>query len=827
MTLRAFGRPCSLPTDGVVTPPIGKPPGPGPSGGHEKHPGLAAARLTFVFQRSALSLCFGLLTCGLAGATDHIATPSPEPASPGARDDNLATVLLQVEISQTLLRQVRQDIHNAQEDVTQTVDVGTIEATLDSARQRQSGPHQAESSLVQLMELETRLAGHADQLHQEIEALTRSIGQLESDLDRLNAESQRWIALLAIANARASPALLLEQAQRVTADLTAQQSAVYPVRNRRLEQLAHKMSLQLALNETTDQLLAQREGMANMLRESERDPLWRVAPLQPGTIEAAHKALGTWISGIAGYLHTKGAAVITLAVLLMLLTQWLLRQAGSFLQENPLAPPISLDAERIIERPLWAMGFVALLGLNFAPKGPIAYYDLLWLMLLLPSVVLTQHIRGPRHGLSITALGGMLAVFPFRTILEAFPAIDRWVLALQAIVLATALVLDGHQCKSARSGVPLPAWRPLLAVGIIAGLSISLILNLIGLAGYARVLVDGLLGTLGFVMVYTTARVVVFALILGVQQSCLGQFSRAIRTHPLEFALVMHRGLGWITLGMIVFGGLYAFRIQDEARILGVQLWQASLPLGTSALSMKSVISALLWLVGTGLLIRITRWMLEEEVFPRLRLPSGVPFAITTVVRYTLAMVGVVLSLLTLGIDVSKVTLLAGALSVGIGFGLQNIVNNFFSGLILLFERPIHRGDVIEVGKLRGTVTKMGIRSSLIKTSEGAEVIVPNANLISKEVINWTLSDRRLRIEIPVMVARGEEEEAVLSILLAVAKESDEVLAAPAPEAILRDTSAESLDFLLACWIPRYEDQRRIASQLRIAINHKFSKRAN
>ncbi|MFM2004901.1 MAG: hypothetical protein RLZZ09_556 [Pseudomonadota bacterium] len=244
-----------------------------------------------------------------------------------------------------------------------------------------------------------------------------------------------------------------------------------------------------------------------------------------------------------------------------------------------------------------------------------------------------------------------------------------------------------------------------------------------------------------------------------------------------------------------------------------------------STLPLRSIISALLWLMGTAALIRLTRWLLEDEIFPRLRLPSGVPFAISMVVRYVLLAAGLVLSLLTLGIDVSKVTLLAGALSVGIGFGLQNIVNNFFSGLILLFERPIHQGDVVEIGKLRGTVTKIGIRSSLIKTSEGAEVIVPNADLISKEVVNWTLSDRRRRIEIPVTVNRHVSEEVMLALLLEVAHESDEVLAEPLPEAILRETNADSLDFLLACWIQRYEDQRRIASQLRIAINHRLADR--
>ncbi len=773
--------------------------------------------------RSALTLCLALLLGGSASAGENITPPTPESLS-STSSDNLATVLLQMEASRSLVRQVNADVRNAQDRIVQTADIVATQTALANVKHRLSETHQAESSLAQLMELESLLAAHAEKLHQSIEVSTRSIGELESDLDRLAAESQRWATLLALANQRMAPARLIEQAQRITTDLATERAAVYPVRNQVLEHLTQQISLQQYFTEVTDHLLTQRERMARMLRESERDPLWQVIPLQPGTTEAAREALGAWISGIAAYFKDQALTVASMAIVLMALTRWLLRNARLFLRQHPLDPRISQPVLRVIERPLWVIGFVGLLGLNFAPKGPIAYYDLLWLLLLLPAVVLTQQIRGPRHWLSVTALGLMMAIFPFRTILEAFPAIDRWVLAVQAMVMAVGLQLDGRWVKS-EGAVSIRPWQQFLVIGIIAGLSVSLILNLIGWAGYARVLVDGILGTLGFVMVYTVAMSVAFALLLGFLQSPLGQCLHAAKARPQAFAFSLHRGLSWLTAGLIVFGGLYAFRIQEEARVLLVRLWQWSLPIGSSTLPLRSIISALLWLMGTAALIRLTRWLLEDEIFPRLRLPSGVPFAISMVVRYVLLAAGLVLSLLTLGIDVSKVTLLAGALSVGIGFGLQNIVNNFFSGLILLFERPIHQGDVVEIGNLRGTVTKIGIRSSLIKTSEGAEVIVPNADLISKEVVNWTLSDRRRRIEIPVTVNRHVSEEVMLALLLEVAHESDEVLAEPLPEAILRETNADSLDFLLACWIQRYEDQRRIASQLRIAINHRLADR--
>src|SRR5204863_7948470 len=122
-----------------------------------------------------------------------------------------------------------------------------------------------------------------------------------------------------------------------------------------------------------------------------------------------------------------------------------------------------------------------------------------------------------------------------------------------------------------------------------------------------------------------------------------------------------------------------------------------------------------------------------------------------------IAIGGVVLALAALRIDMGQATLLAGALSVGIGFGLQNVVNNFVSGLILIVERPMYVGDLIEVGPLLGEIKRIDIRSSTVRTVHGAEVIVPNSNLVSKEVVNWTRSDRQRRYDIEIGVAYGSK----------------------------------------------------------------------
>ena len=140
-----------------------------------------------------------------------------------------------------------------------------------------------------------------------------------------------------------------------------------------------------------------------------------------------------------------------------------------------------------------------------------------------------------------------------------------------------------------------------------------------------------------------------------------------------------------------------------------------------------------------------------------------------------------------LGLDLGKVAIIAGALSVGIGFGLQNVVNNFVSGLILLFERPIKEGDSVELAAMSGVVEKIGMRASIVRTWQGADVIVPNATFISSEIVNWTLRDELRRIDIPVGVAYGTDPERVLDLLLEVAQQHPDVLADPQA---LRDVRA-------------------------------------
>jgi len=191
-------------------------------------------------------------------------------------------------------------------------------------------------------------------------------------------------------------------------------------------------------------------------------------------------------------------------------------------------------------------------------------------------------------------------------------------------------------------------------------------------------------------------------------------------------------------------------------------------------------------------------------------------------INYTILTLGFLSAMAVAGIEVSQFAIIFGALGVGIGFGLQNIVNNFISGLILVFERPVKIGDTIEVGTMIGEVRRIGIRSSTVRTFDGAEVIVPNGNLISAEVINWTLSDRIRRIKVAAGVAYGTDPQKVIDILVKVAKESDDILGFPEPNALFKGFGASSLDFELRAWTANFDRWMRVASQITVDVNREL-----
>lgn len=215
--------------------------------------------------------------------------------------------------------------------------------------------------------------------------------------------------------------------------------------------------------------------------------------------------------------------------------------------------------------------------------------------------------------------------------------------------------------------------------------------------------------------------------------------------------------------------------------------------------------------------------LLVNKILSRYNLDIGVRQSIGTITRYIILVLGLYIIIDSSGIELDSITVLFGALGVGIGFGLQNIVNNFISGLIILFERPIKVGDRIEVGEVNGDVVDISARSTTVITNDNISIIIPNSEFISSRVINWSHNDRKIRFRFPVGVSYKEDPERVKKILLEVLNANDGVLKSPPPDVWFDAFGDSSLNFNLMVWTMKYVQRpKQLKSQLYYEIFAKF-----
>jgi small-conductance mechanosensitive channel len=247
------------------------------------------------------------------------------------------------------------------------------------------------------------------------------------------------------------------------------------------------------------------------------------------------------------------------------------------------------------------------------------------------------------------------------------------------------------------------------------------------------------------------------------------------------------------------------------------------IPLGETGITIWTLIQFLVLLLLLFYLTGKAKKLLVGRVLVRTKLDVGARQAVGSITRYALLLIGLLVILQTVGINLTTLNVIAGAVGIGVGFGLQNIASNFISGLIILFERPIKVGDRIVVGDVEGDVTEIGARSTTVVTNNQIAIIVPNSMFISEPVVNWKYTDPRVRFEIPIGVAYGSDVRLVQRLLLEVAKENADVLQAPPPDVCFREFGESSLNFVLRVWNQNHVHRKLVLySELNFAIHDKF-----
>lgn len=229
--------------------------------------------------------------------------------------------------------------------------------------------------------------------------------------------------------------------------------------------------------------------------------------------------------------------------------------------------------------------------------------------------------------------------------------------------------------------------------------------------------------------------------------------------------------------------------------------------LGEGGISLATIIYFVASFIVLSIVAKKIKRLIIDRVLVNTQMERGVRASVGTVVRFLILVIGSIVIIQSAGIDLSALSLIAGALGVGIGFGLQNITDNFISGIIILFEKPIKVGDRIEVGDVQGDVINISFRATEIRTNDNIIVIVPNSEFISSQVINWSHNDRSIRFRIPVGVSYKENPDKVKEILLEVAKTNPNVLNDPAPGVFFTEYGDSSINFELGVWTSTHTDK--------------------
>ena len=481
----------------------------------------------------------------------------------------------------------------------------------------------------------------------------------------------------------------------------------------------------------------------------------------------------------------------------------------------------SLDAARhVSSRPVsTALALTLASGAFVIPRSVGPFADVVSIVALVPVFRLgvglaAPHILRLMYGVMTLAVLYLLTTFsPDGSVLRRLVML---ILTAASIVGATWLIRRWRRTdlvsssRTARVGlVGLQLATALLGVALVA--------NLLGWFALSQLLLRATVLSAYGAVAWRVVALTMTAMVPLVPRSVVG---RALPSTVRYEATFIRRSTIIIATVIVVLWTrttLIRFRLFDwlwEQISLGMAF---SLTAGGLELTVGRLLTALAILLLTFPLAGIARFVLSEEVLPRFPLPQGVNHTVVAIVNYTVVVVGLLLAGSAAGLTGTQLTVVFGALGVGIGFGLQAIVLNFVSGLILMFERPVKIGDRIEASGHLGIVTRIGMRASTIRSFDGAEVIVPNGDLISKEVTNWTLSDHERRVEIVVRVVDGSDVRQILEILRRLPAAHPDVLDEPAPTAFMTSLSEGSLDFLLLAWTAT-EKTLEVSSALNVQV---------
>ena len=654
--------------------------------------------------------------------------------------------------------------------------------------------------------------------------LKHFVTDLEERLPSLDQLTKTWEATLQLAKAPETPPPILQSIQGVVDSVERTRRSVESSRARVLTVLT-RLSEEEARVRSVLSLVEQAQIRAlKGLFVRDRPPIWSLATglsgewnKQSGRSLSAQLQASTAFTKRLPYtflIHALFIAVVATAL------RRLRDRVGKLAMEKP-------DLQRalpILDLPVSTAFVLSILMSPFIyPHAPRFIQSILETAALIPAVVILRRLLERNSAPILGALVIMYFVDQLRVLTASLPELTRVLFlgqTLGASIFLFWLLRSGHlQTSFAESKVRVSqTLRAIAKIGLVF-LPAAFLANVFGYVNLGNLSAIIFLRSIYFAaLLYAAVRILEGLVTIALQVRPLS----SLRVVSLHRSMLQRRAvrllellgvLLWLNLMLSFFGLVTPLIAAIKAAL------NASVAIGSLEISLGHALAFLIAIWASFLASKFLRFLLEEDIYRHLRLASGIPHAVSTMLHYVILLVGFFIALGALGIDLTKITILAGAFSVGIGFGLQNVINNFVSGLILLFERPIKIGDVIEVGGNLGEVRRIGIRASVIRTADGSEVILPNGSLISSQVTNWTFSDRQRAVEVSVSVVTGADVQRVSEVLKTTAASHPDVAKEPPPRVYVVGMNAAATTFQLRAWTERHEAWAQLRSDLSVSIN--------
>jgi len=741
------------------------------------------------------------------------AIPSAEVATKASEATNFLTTLSskfapssEIEKIQNLLAKLRGQID---EELADTANILRQEPTLATLQAQQLFWNRRHQRVIAWLTL-----------------LTQRAIDLRGALDRLAHMKETWALTRDAALASQSPAQILQQIETVLAAIETERTPLAAQQDNVLD-LQASIATELArCDDALSQLTRAQQAAVTDILTRESPPIWspdlriHARSTLPSHL---HELAGGFRTDIQQYAGDPSMGMPLHAALFLVLVLGFC--AARRKRRGWIATGEGVSARiKLFERPYAAALMVSLFAASAVQSpAPAGVKELFLILGLVPMILLVRPVIDARLTPGLYAVAALYAADVLRQALSGASLIEQVLLCLEslsAIGVSWRLLRSEplqHPTGPAAAGIRTGALRVFLKFVMIC-LAVGLVAGAAGYMRLARLITPGALsaGALAL-MLYALLRVLSGTVAIALRVWPL-QRLQMVRDHCDRIESRIYRTFVWITIAVWAYRSLGHIGLLDQLQSLGSAILDIRFERGSISISIEDILAFILTLWAASLLSAFIRFILREEVYTRRGVAPGLSYAYSRLVHYVILAVGFLVGLGVLGMDLTKVSVLAGAFGVGIGFGLQEVVNNFVCGLILLFERPVHVGDIVEVGDLQGEVRKIGIRASTVRTYRGADIIVPNSQFITANVTNWTLSDQLRRIDLPVGVNYASAPNRVIEVLEAVARANQGVLEKPPPQCLFTGYGDSSINFELRAWTDQFNNWRTIRSELASAV---------